>query len=75
MILFTILILVTNCFSTVSCTFAVSRVETVLTKIMREETAYTEFDTLFLRSFQVAIQKLKDQDIQNYNFTPGFVWV
>jgi hypothetical protein len=25
--------------------------------------------------FQVAIQKLKDQDIQNYNFARGFVWV
>jgi hypothetical protein len=24
---------------------------------------------------QVAVQKLKDQDIQNYNFTRGFVWV
>ena len=26
-------------------------------------------------AFQVAIQKLKDQDIQNYNFARGFVWV
>ena len=25
--------------------------------------------------FQVAIQKLKHQDIQNYNFGRGFVWV
>jgi len=25
--------------------------------------------------FQVAIQKLKDQDIKNYNFARGFVWV
>jgi hypothetical protein len=25
--------------------------------------------------FQVAFQKLKDQDIQNYNFARGFVWV
>jgi len=25
--------------------------------------------------FQVAIQKLKDQDMQNYNFARGFVWV
>ena len=25
--------------------------------------------------FQVAIQKLKDQDIYNYNFARGFVWV
>jgi hypothetical protein len=25
--------------------------------------------------FQVAIQKLKDQDIENYNFARGFVWV
>jgi hypothetical protein len=25
--------------------------------------------------FQVAIQKLKDQDIYNYNFAHGFVWV
>ena len=24
---------------------------------------------------QVAIQKLKDQDIYNYNFARGFVWV
>ena len=25
--------------------------------------------------FQVAIQKFKDQDIQNYNFARGFIWV
>jgi len=25
--------------------------------------------------FQVAIQKFKDQDIQNYNFACCFVWV
>ena len=25
--------------------------------------------------FQVAIQKLKDQDIQNYNVARGFVWM
>jgi hypothetical protein len=25
--------------------------------------------------FQFAIQKLKDQDIWNYNFARGFVWV
>jgi hypothetical protein len=25
--------------------------------------------------FQVAIQKLKNQDIQNCNFARGFVWV
>jgi hypothetical protein len=25
--------------------------------------------------FQVAIQKRKDQDIWNYNFARGFVWV
>ena len=25
--------------------------------------------------FQIAIQKLKDQDIQNYNFARGYVWV
>ena len=25
--------------------------------------------------FQVVIQILKDQDIQNYNFARGFVWV
>jgi hypothetical protein len=25
--------------------------------------------------FQIAFQKLKDQDIQNYNFARAFVWV
>jgi hypothetical protein len=25
--------------------------------------------------FQVAIQKLKDQDIEKYNLARGFVWV
>jgi hypothetical protein len=25
--------------------------------------------------FEVAIQKLKGQDIENYNFARGFVWV
>jgi hypothetical protein len=27
------------------------------------------------RQKEVAIQKLKDQDIWNYNFARGFVWV
>ena len=47
----------------------------------------TDFAIIFLKGnmtgsfgaesvvFQVAIQKLKDQDIQNYNFARGFVWV
>jgi hypothetical protein len=31
--------------------------------------------SIFPFVFQIAIQKLKDQDTKNYNFARGFVWV
>ena len=36
---------------------------------------YLDLTFVYVIRFHIAIQKLKDQDIQNYNFARGFVWV